>query len=208
MRDSVLETIESLLPPFPVVRDLSSRRIHAKVYLVRYNGRLAVCKVFRSGSTGELARETRGLELSRRIKGIPRLIRAHDNWILMEYLQDYHELKPGLMGFFPIRPVRAAFGHLEQIHDEGCFLLDFHIGNVLASKTDAKIVDLEHFYDYPIKPPTFEQSPAIVGSDYFKHPEVSSALKSMGSRLGNADWYPNYDKSWLPALGVSLNTLL
>ena len=208
MRGAVLEAVDAVLPPFPVVKDLSSLGVHAKVYLVRHEGRLAVCKIFRSGRHGELAREKKGLSLAGRVRGVPRLIMARDNWVLMEYLEGYEELKPGFLGFLPVALVRKAFGYLRELHEAGYFLLDFHTRNVIARDTEAKIVDLEHLYEYPTQAPQFEQSPSFVGAAYFATPSVAEILEKSGSRLGRGTWYPTYEKTWKPVLGVELDTLL
>lgn len=206
MRDSVLSTMDALRPPFPVVKDLTTRGVHAKVYLVRYKERPAICKVFRWNS--RLFCERIGLSLHDRVEGVPRLLLSQENWVLMEYLDGYEEARTGLMSFLPLRPIRKAFEYLHLLHEAGYSLLDFHPGNVMVKGSDARIIDLEHLYKYPGKAPPFEKSPAIVGSAYFDERGPAEEWEGAGRRVAEDTWYPTYEERWKPYLGVDLHTLL
>ena len=207
VREEVLDTIDALLPPFPVVRAFSSRNVHAKVCLVRYGEELAVCKMFRRHSRKHLLRERNGLSLHPNVPGIPALLASDENWILMEYLEGFREARVGWWGFFPIEPVRQAFESLRQLHELGYSLLDFHSGNILVREREGRLIDLEHLYKYPAtSQPAFERSPAIIGSAYFEQRGEAGGWERAGPGVAaQATWYPTYERNWKPLLGVSLD---
>ncbi|MEX0929738.1 MAG: hypothetical protein WD266_07315 [Balneolales bacterium] len=148
--------------PFPVKRRIYGQDRNAKIEIVAYRGGEAICKTFKPGREDIFNRELQGLKLSGKINEIPRLFEYGENWILMAY----HERKLRLQNFalIPMKYVNKIFDALEKIYDEGYAHMDFHIGNIILTKSgDVKIIDFEDLHQYKEKPASFKESYDIAG---------------------------------------------
>ncbi|MCK2183063.1 hypothetical protein [Halomonas getboli] len=86
--------------PYPVLADLSGNARRAKVELIDFHGRQAICKTFRRGRERYLQREVEARRVGQGLAEISQLLEVGPNYIVIEY---YRNELPSLS---PLRPWR------------------------------------------------------------------------------------------------------
>lgn len=195
---SVAKREAAFATPFPVVHSFQGHRNNAKVEVVRHEGHLRVCKVFRPGREQYLANELNGLRLSNQVPEIPPALDSGRNWVVMPWFESARPL-PELrnrFGFVPLPLARKAFQILKRVHERGYLHLDFHPDHVLVLKNgDVRLIDFDRLVRMK-EALSFEQSPAVAGYDDW--------LDEDGP---NGD-PPSYQGRWERLTGVSFERLM
>ncbi len=157
----------AFVTPFPVLRRLSEgAEERAKVEVVDFQGRPAVCKTFRPGQEHVLRREVEALiELRGRIQEIPDVLAHGDNWLVMPLYEDSGRFRQrNRLGLLPLAVARELIQVLEQLYEAGYAHLDVRSNNVIFDeRAGLKILDFEFAYRYSSPPRSFAESYDIVG---------------------------------------------
>jgi predicted Ser/Thr protein kinase len=206
----ILKVEQSLTPPFPVVERLGGSGWAGITYKVLYQGRRAVCKLFREDRLhvrdAELAaaRAAWGLGIG------PEIVDVRDNWILYEYLADYRPISAGWGGMLDPHETREAFRALRNLHSAGYVHFDFNSSNVLLSpERKIRLVDFEDVFPVSGSQPPFAMAPVFSGRAYFDHYDIDAT----GSSIGRREWYAKqgpkvtYEAHWKGRLGMSYEEL-
>ncbi|MEX0686707.1 MAG: RIO1 family regulatory kinase/ATPase [Balneolales bacterium] len=149
-------------PPFPIIKVLSGRGKNARVDLIDYKGKKAVCKTFRIGREEAFIKELKGLQLSAKIQEIPKPYASGENWVVMEY----HEMAMDLEAFtfIPIKLAEKIFATLKKLFNEGFAHLDFNKNNIIVTEDESVyIIDFEDLHKYNKQPGSFKDSYDISG---------------------------------------------
>jgi hypothetical protein len=190
-----------------VIADLSQNGRRAKVELIRYDGRLAVKKTFRSHALPYLEREAAFYErfASERSEVPPILKRKSNYFIIPFYRSDFpaHRTIFGLSVpvLIPLWAVRQLVDFLRYLNTKGYDPIDLNPqSNVLISRSEGlKVIDFEFIYQHEGESPLLHQCFCLAGTpDDFADPALSiiEYLK---------DPYP---AKWQPHIGLTVPSLL
>ncbi|MCE8035043.1 hypothetical protein [Halomonas sp. MCCC 1A11057] len=184
--------------PYPVLADLSKHARRAKVELIDFHGRRAICKTFRPGRERFLEREVKARELGSSLPEVSRILEIGPSYLVFEWYEDSLPSilapKPlfyphGLLPIWAIERLRTLILHYRRL---GYECIDFNPHNVIYDPCQGlKVIDFEY-----LQP----------GS------QVRDSLK------GNYAWYPvpdtfpgdippttqyrPYFRRWLPYTGL------
>lgn len=136
--------------PYPVLADLSKQVCRAKVELVDFHGREAICKTFRPGRERYLEREVRARELGASLPEVSRLLEIGPHYLVFERYANRMEriLAPrapfaphGLLPIWTIERVRAVILHYRRL---GYECIDLNPQDLIYDPCQGlKIIDFE-----------------------------------------------------------------
>ncbi|XKH58861.1 hypothetical protein LG290_09030 [Halomonas sediminis] len=136
--------------PFKVIEDLSHHARRAKVELVEFHGRKAICKTFKEGRRVYLEREVLAREVGKGVSEISDILEVGDNYIVMEFcdgsIEDISTLRPIFHGhgFLPIWAIKKIKSTILYYRSLGYECIDFGPHNILFdSKKGLKFIDFE-----------------------------------------------------------------
>ena len=139
---------------FPVISDLSKNTRRAKVELIDYNGKKAVCKTFKLGMDKYLNREIKIREELKDLNFVSTMLEYGSNYIVIEYYEPTQEdflsnfsflRKPKL---YNINTVKKVIENIEIIKNRGFHLIDFQDENIIFdAKEGMKLIDFEVYYE-------------------------------------------------------------
>jgi|GEM_PF-7065737 len=202
-RQRISQWQDAFKVPYPVEASLSRFAGSARVDLVRYRGRRAVCKTFRPGKYDAMANECLIYDHTMPDTQTPTLIETGQGWLVTEYLDGISPLKDGARGTIPADIVVDAFRWLQRLHEAGYVHTDFHPENVFQREDGALyFIDFEHCFDWGEAVQPFEKSPTfksqrwdelalpspIGGPRQYKHkwaPHTSLSQPELLSELGH-----------------------
>jgi hypothetical protein len=136
--------------PFKVIEDLSKHARRAKVELIEFHGRKAICKTFKEGREHYLQREVVAREVGKGLSEISDILEVGDNYIVMEFYDDSIDristLRPLLHdnGYLPIWAIERMKSIILHYRSRGYECVDFNPHNVLFDpKNGLKVIDFE-----------------------------------------------------------------
>ena len=198
--DSILNLKKEFHHNFKVIKDLSGNSKRAKVELIRYKGKLAVCKTFRPGREDFLEREVFVMSNFARLREeIPKILEKGKNYIVYPYYDNV--LKKDKYSFLPLVVAKQAIEILKFFYDQGYYLLDTHYNNLLLDKKGGlKIIDFEFIQKYKNKPISFKESFDIAGTPNKIRKDFNYFFRKRGSRT--------YQNTWQRKTGLDFNSLM
>jgi hypothetical protein len=125
LEPEILRLYESFVTPYPVIRDLSRDARRAKVEVVEYRGRQAVCKTYRPGREDFLARELLAREIGADLPETSPILEAGDRYFVTELYEDkireLGRLRPLYQdhGYLPPRVIRRVRAFREAFRERG-----------------------------------------------------------------------------------------
>jgi hypothetical protein len=186
--------------PFPVLHRLAGGAgQRAKVEVVDFLGRPAVCKTFRPGQEDVMRRELRALlELRPQMREVPEVLAHGPNWIVTPLYEDQRKHSFGGL-LLDLTVAKQIINVLERLYEAGYAHLDFRTNNVICDpQAGIKLIDFESAYRYPERPPSFEESFDIAG--------VPDSLRDVIGGPG-AWWRADYRNRLQHRVGLSLTSL-
>lgn len=136
--------------PFKVIQDFSKHARRAKVELIDYHGKKAICKTFKEGRKHYLQREVVAREIGKELSEISDILEVGDNYIVMEYYDDSIDristLRPLLHGngYLPIWAIEKMKNIILHYRSRGYECVDFNPHNVLFDPQNGlKVIDFE-----------------------------------------------------------------
>ncbi|QTP57381.1 hypothetical protein HNO53_00780 [Billgrantia antri] len=165
--ESVLELArrrnDAFRTPYPVLADLSKHACRAKVELIDFHGRRAICKTFRPGRERFLAREVKARELGASLPEVSRLLEVGPCHLVVEWYADSlpRILAPrpfffrhGLLPLWVIERLRAVILHYRRL---GYECIDLSPCNLLYDPYQGlRIIDFEFLQPGPEVADTLE----------------------------------------------------
>jgi hypothetical protein len=140
----------AFVTPYPVLADLSKHARRAKVELIDFHGRRAICKTFRPGRERFLEREVKARELGSSLPEVSRILEIGPHYLVFEWyensLPSILSPKPlfyphGLLPIWAIERLRAIILHYRQL---GYECIDFNPHNVIYDPCKGlKVIDFE-----------------------------------------------------------------
>jgi len=187
--DNVIrDDLRCLSSTFTVLKDLTPTGCYSKVYLIDYDGQLAVEKLYRPECSKKFEKEkTAYLELSDMVDGVPNALFIGENSLILPYINESLKFEPSDCKLVPLKSIRPIIHTLKQIYDAGYAVIDCHSGNCLfESALEVWLIDFEFLYKYKSYPASFLESYDIDGvpddfdgdippgfPGYLKHPWVN-----------------------------------
>lgn len=202
LRRQAEELLCAFKVPYPVLEELPGERRRARVDVVDFNGRRAVCKTFRPGATDFLARELIALEkLAASNPAIPELLERGPNYFVVPYYQDIlprtETRSPA--GFIPIEVAQEALNVVRRFWEQGYTLTHFHPRDVIVTEAGIKVVDFEFLQPYNgDKPLRLEDVVELRGDATAAERDSSLEVPTGGG----------YEALWRPAVGLSIESLM
>jgi hypothetical protein len=136
--------------PFEVIEDLSKHTRRAKVELIDFHGKKAICKTFKEGREQYLQREVVAREVGVGLSEISDILEVGDNYIVMEFYDDSKDristLRPLLHenGYLPIWAIKKMKDVIVHYRSHGYECVDFNPQNVLFDPSNGlKVIDFE-----------------------------------------------------------------
>lgn len=136
--------------PFEVVADLSKHSRRAKVELINYHGKKAICKTFKEGREHYLEREVVAREVGAGLREVSAILEVGKNYIVMEFyegsIDKISRTRPFLHGnaYLPIWAIERMKRIIVYYRERGYECVDFSPRNVLVdSDNDLKVIDFE-----------------------------------------------------------------
>jgi hypothetical protein len=211
IESKVAKLMDSVRPPWPVLRQLGGHSRRARVDVVDHpvHGP-SVFKVFRPGAQAFWKNEVAARAVIGDSPLVPPLLESGDNWILMRIYEDTgaHVIRrlPGTtehqLRFAQARVLRTF---VETMRSRGHYLLDLTTHNLVTDPTDGlKLLDFEFFQPYPGAVPDLDSDCSVVGlPGEFGNPTMAPVLAT------RRNWYNAVTRSlFLSAIiGVSVNGL-
>ncbi len=198
--------------PYELVRNLGGASPGARVDLVLFRGKYAVCKTF--GYLSKFKREKDIYKLSGQFDFIPMLLEEGDNWLVVEYLEGYDNVKTVVYTYYDPCISKSIFYYLKELHDLNYALLDFHAGNVLVNpkSKDIKFIDFEHSYKYRESRPPFLEGASVDSRRFF---EGYASMTDIPEYRDEAIRYiemnrslSSYSAKWQAKVGVPIDSLM
>lgn len=207
-RQTIAELEAWLIPPFPVVSELSEWGIASRTDLVEHGGALAVCKTFKHGRDEAFQNELRCYALADRVDVIPEPLLTGRNWVLVPYLADHQTLDRVYGSRVPVRLAKRCVEEYQRISDLGIALLDFGPKNVLVAPGGrVALIDFEHSFAYrDTRSRSPLETPFALGAKFFE-----AERQQLGPQRWLTDGFnvlKTYDRHWLPVTGVPLAKLI
>lgn len=147
---------EAFRAPYPVLSDLSKHACRAKVELIDFHGRHAICKTFRPGRERFLAREVKARELGAALPEVSRLLEVGPRHLVVEWYADSlpRILTPrppffrhGLLPLWVIERLRTVILHYRRL---GYECIDLNPHNLLYDPYQGlRIIDFEFLQPGP-----------------------------------------------------------
>ncbi|MFQ3789817.1 hypothetical protein [Halomonas sp. A29] len=142
---------EAFVTPFPVLADLSKHARRAKVELIDFHGRQAICKTFRPGRERFLEREVKARELGSSLPEVSQILAVGPSYLVFEWyensLPSILSPKPlfyphGLLPIWAIERLRSLILHYRRL---GYECIDFNPHNVIYDPCKGlKVIDFEY----------------------------------------------------------------
>jgi len=164
------EELEAVQPRWPVVRSLGGGRTSARTDLIRFEGRLAVCRTFKRRRRTALDAAHSCYSLAGTIEAILEPLHVERTSIVIPFLEGYRTARKRRLRNLSVRCIREIVELYAAINECGVALADYGPDNVLLSDTDdsIRVVDFEHACLHPGRPVAFEQTPFVIGRDFFR----------------------------------------
>lgn len=174
-----------------IVQSLSRHGRRTAVWLIRFEGRLAVCKVFRPGRERYMERELLARQLAGSSPHVLPILARGERWIILPYLSN---LETGRRFFRPgeLSAIRKLILHYRAA---GYELIDFKPGNVLIDRDEGlKVIDFEFMQ------PAAASTRLDGAFCWYRIPEGAGfdlPANAQGTRL-------NYHRFWIRRTGLPL----
>jgi len=147
--------------PYPVIQDLTRHANRAKIEIVDYNGRQAICKTFKPGYERFLEREVLARKLGTGLNQISEILEAGSHHIILKKytnsIDSVCRLKPLFQKekLLPIWIIRIMVDTIVYYRSLGYEMIDFNPTNILlVGEKDLKIIDFE-FMQKAVSPASF-----------------------------------------------------
>ena len=138
-----------------VIKDYSRTSMRSKVFLIEYEGKECIQKIYNFNSLSYLKREVNFLEKYQNETFVPKLIQVKENFIIMEYISNKFDLNSysktlSLDICFKLRNI------LNKIYNDGITILDLNPTNVIITEeNNLVLIDFEYAQNYIQKPKKF-----------------------------------------------------
>ena len=189
--------VESVSPPVPVVRQIASGYLRARLDVVEAGGRQAVRKTFLP-SFAEYARreiEARAL-LSPLLPFVDPVLETGANYFTIPLYMAPVLTGPNSLRLHPLAHARKAIEVMRGLYESGYAMLDCNSHSILyAPDGSARVVDMEYIHKYDVRPATFEESFDVAGPP-------------AGSTFPGAHIADSFTRRWKPWIGVSFEDLM
>ncbi|PRY70906.1 hypothetical protein [Halomonas ventosae] len=136
--------------PFKVIKELSNNARRAKVELIEFHGKKAVCKTFKEGRQRYLEREVTAREVGAELKEVSEILEVGDNYIVTTFyegsLDELSKFRPFFHGnsYLPIWAIERMKDIILFYRARGYECVDFSPKNVVVdSNKDLKVIDFE-----------------------------------------------------------------
>ena len=198
----------SLIPPLPVIEEVSNWAAHGRSYIVEHQGQPAFCKVFRPKAGAYLANEVEVMERSRDLGFVPRLLDHGDNWFVSTLVRGVlaRELCQDSQ-LLPLSTARRIFEAARALHELGYVHLELNPSNVIVSRGSITLIDFENIYRIDPACP-FAESPLFLGEEHFHRARVRLWPEVDLPPLFQKWHYHTYARTWHPVVGVGVDHLL
>jgi hypothetical protein len=198
---AILEKAKSSLaafqPPYHVLKSLNNHTARARIDVVDFNGKEAVCKTFRQSALDYLQREI----LARREPGdkipeIAPILEQGENYFIIPLYRESWRWEDDGLRLYPLERARQCMDFLRCCHAQGYAVVDAHPGTFLFDgELGLRVADLEYLTPLPDSAP-FERSFDIIGP-----PPGFTGVLPAGRPV-------TYQNAWRPVVGVSLHDLM
>ncbi|WP_395660202.1 hypothetical protein [Aestuariivirga sp.] len=175
-----------------VIMPLSRYARRAAAWLIRYNGKLAVCKVFRPGRERFMHRERKARELAGSLPYILPIIGEGERWLIFPYLADLDTGKR----FLTRREMAIVREIILHFRRAGFELIDFTPGNLLIDTRQGLRANDFEFMQQAMP------SGSLKGCYCWYRVRDSSALDLPSGERGPK---LNYYRSWFRRTGIPLS---
>ncbi|MCM8532162.1 MAG: hypothetical protein NE330_13460 [Lentisphaeraceae bacterium] len=187
---------DKLRSPFEVIKNFDRFQRRARIKLISFHGKTAICKIYKDNRDEFMKREVFAYgELSKSISSIPKLLDKGENWIVIEHIDHDVNTQNEIIKDNLDQVAKLTI----QLWEHGYAHLDLHPDNILAQNNGKLcLIDFEFLYKYPTKP-VLEDSYDLVALP--KDVDVG--------RLGNNDTVFEYNtKRWKESTGYTLREIV
>lgn len=163
--DDLKKCMDDVRSEYKVIKDLTRTGCYSRVYLIEYNGALAVEKIYRPECTDKFEREKVAYQqLAGKVDGIPKALAIGKRSFVLPFIEEKQHFDPGSWKLLPTEAIFSITAILRQIYEAGYAIVDCHSGNCLFGQ-DGKIwlIDFEFLHQYRSKPDAFLESYDIAG---------------------------------------------
>lgn len=143
---------EAFTTPYPVIRNLCRNVRRAKVELVDYKGRRAVCKTYLPGREKYLENEARAREIGEGLPEIVPILERGPNYLVLEYIEDAKITHKSLFPLFlrhkylPLWVTRRVREVIRHYRARGYGLIDFSASSLMVdAEQRVHLIDFEFF---------------------------------------------------------------
>ncbi|MCE9507521.1 MAG: hypothetical protein K8R48_04295 [Alphaproteobacteria bacterium] len=197
IREKAKSNLAAFQPPYRVLKSLNNHTARARIDIVDFNGREAVCKTFRQSARDYLQREIQArAELGAKIPEIAPILEQGGNYFVMPLYRESWRWEDDGLRLYPLERARQCMDFLRRCHTQGYAVVDAHPGAFLFDgEQGLRVADLEYLMPLPDGAP-FEKSFDIVGP-----PPGFTGILPAGRPV-------TYQSAWRPVVGVSLRNLM
>lgn len=182
---AVQRDMKSLASNNRVLKELTRTGCFSKVYLIEFEGQLAVEKIYRPGCAQKFNKEKEAyLELAEKVDAIPYPLLVGENSFVLPYIREGLKIEPSGCRLVPLESIELILETLKGIYEAGYAVIDCHSANCLfESASKVWFIDFEYLYRYKSQPRSFFESYDVVGipddfdgdvpsgrPEYLKHP--------------------------------------
>ncbi|MBB3330951.1 hypothetical protein BDK63_001826 [Halomonas campaniensis] len=135
---------------FNVIKDLSNHARRAKVELIEYNGKKAICKTFKEGREEFLNREVNAREVGAGLDEVSEMLEVGDNYIVIDFydrsIDDISCVRPLFHSnaYLPMWAIEKMKNIILYYRERGYECVDFSPKNILFdSRMGLKVIDFE-----------------------------------------------------------------
>ncbi|MBE0488170.1 MAG: hypothetical protein IBX53_03745 [Halomonas sp.] len=150
VKEEACRKYSAFATPFAVVKDLSKHARRAKVELIDFHGKKAICKTFKEGREHFLEREITARKVGAGLSEVSSLLKAGKNYIVMEFCEGSRDEISSIRPFFhshdylPIWAIEQMKQIIIYYRARGYECVDFSPRNVLIdSSKGLKVIDFE-----------------------------------------------------------------
>lgn len=150
VQDEARRKFSEFVTPFDVVRDLSNHARRAKVELIDYHGKKAICKTFKEGREHYLEREVVARQVGAGLSEVSAILEVGRNYIVIEFydasIDAISSIRPLFHhnAYLPIWAIERMKKMIVYYRERGYECVDFSPRNVLVdSDSGLKVIDFE-----------------------------------------------------------------
>ncbi len=197
LESAATSIVESVSLPVPVVRQIASGYLRARLDVIEAGGRQVVRKTFLPSFAGYARREIEArARLAPILPFVDPVLEAGDNYFTIPLYRAPVLAGPNSLRLHPLAHARKAIEVMRGLYESGYAMLDCNSHSILyAPDGSARVVDMEYVHKYDIRPATFEESFDVAG------PPV-------GSKFPGAHIADSFTRRWKPWIGVSFEDLM